>query len=63
MPQIEIILERLGKHIEIKMGIPGMGALTGSGSGKNTPPPKGLADKPPKLSEFFAFAEGFNRSR
>lgn len=56
IPQIDAIRRRLGKNIALKVGIPGLfGGAVGSSS-----PPSPAPDKPPKLSEFMAFANAFN---
>lgn len=54
IPQIDAIRERLGKHIPISMGMPG---IFGGDSDTPTPPSDG---KPPKLSELMNFANAFN---
>lgn len=55
IPQIMAILDEAGENISLKIGIPGIfgGALDTTSS--PTPP-----DKPPKLSEFMAFASAFD---
>jgi hypothetical protein len=55
IPQIDAIRSKLGKHIPIKMGMPG---LFGGALDEPTPAPR--PDKPPKLSEFMNFANMFN---
>lgn len=57
IPQIDAIRARLGKHIPIKMGIPGL--FGNDAANTNTAPPS-RPDKPPKLSEFINFANMFN---
>jgi len=52
--QINKILERLPKHLEIKMGIPGL--FGGGGSVESKPVNPGRA---PKLSEIMNFCGGF----
>jgi len=59
IPQIVTIHKNLGKHIEIKIGFPG---LFGFGMTDASTTPVGLADKPPKLSEIIGFAERFNKT-
>lgn len=56
IPAIQAVLARLNKHVSIKIGIPGIfgGALDTTSSPSTTP------DKPPKLSEFMAFASAFD---
>ena len=56
IPQIMAILDEAGENIGLKIGIPGIfgGALDTIPSSP-TPP-----DKPPKLSEFMAFASAFD---
>jgi len=56
IPQIEAILSELPENIAIKIGMPGIfgGALDNPASASS---PTG---KPPKLSEFMAFANAFN---
>ena len=56
IPAIQAVLARLNKHVSIKIGIPGIfgGALDSTSSPSTTP------DKPPKLSEFMAFASAFD---
>lgn len=56
IPAIEAILSRLNKHISIKIGMPGIfgGVLD------NPAPAPSPTGKPPKLSEFMAFANAFN---
>jgi hypothetical protein len=54
IPQIDAIRARLGKHIPISMGIPGIfGGVTETSTSLSP-------DKPPKLSEFMNFANAFN---
>jgi hypothetical protein len=55
IPQISAIRVRIGKHIPISIGIPGL-----FGGALDTPPPPTPSDKPPKLSEFINFANMFN---
>lgn len=55
IPQIETVLDRLDKHIEIRVGMPGMFG----GTVETSSAPSKLADKPPKLSEFMSFANDF----
>jgi hypothetical protein len=55
IPQIDAIRARLGKHVPISMGIPG---LFGGVLDDSAPSPR--PDKPPKLSEFMNFANMFN---
>lgn len=54
IPQIEAIRSRLGKNISLKIGMPGLfgGALE--------KPIQENDGKPPKLSEFMAFASAFD---
>jgi len=59
IPQIEVIHKNLGKHIEIKMGFPG---LFGIGSVDSDTTSAGFANKPPKLSEIMSFADAFNKT-
>ena len=56
IPQIMAILDEAGENISLKIGIPGIfgGALDTTSSPSTTP------DKPPKLSEFMAFASAFD---
>lgn len=56
IPAIQAVLARLNKHVSIKIGIPGIfgGALDTTSSPSTHP------DKPPKLSEFMAFASAFD---
>jgi len=54
--QLNAILDRLPKHIEISMGIPGM---FGGGGGAVEPEPRPTG-KPPKLSEIVNFCSGFS---
>lgn len=56
IPQIDAIRARLGKHIPISMGIPGLFG----GSVETEAPPSNPSGKPPKLSEFMNFANAFN---
>ena len=55
IPAIEAITGKLGKHIAIKLGVPGLfgGALEKSSSQQGD-------GKPPKLSQFMEFANAFN---
>lgn len=55
IPQIDAIRSRLGKHVALKIGIPGI-----FGGALDNPPPSPTPDRPPKLSEFMAFANAFN---
>ena len=55
IPQIDAIRNRLGKNIAIKIGIPGI-----FGGALDTVPSSHTPDKPPKLSEFMAFANAFD---
>ena len=57
IPQIDAVRSKLGKNIAIKIGIPGIfgGALDTVPTSSPTHP-----DKPPKLSEFMAFASAFD---
>jgi len=59
IPVIESILSRIGKHIEIKVGLPGM--LSGKAIDATPVVPK-TDGKPPKLSEFISFANAFNKN-
>lgn len=56
IPQIMAILDEAGENIGLKIGIPGIfgGALD------TAPPSPTPPDKPPKLSEFMAFASAFD---
>lgn len=54
IPQIDAIRSKLGKNIAIKIGTPG---LFGGALDATPPSPTG---KPPKLSQFMAFANAFN---
>lgn len=56
IPQIEAIRIRLGKHIPIQFGIPGIfgGVLD------NSPSASSPTGKPPKLSEIAAFCSAFD---
>jgi hypothetical protein len=56
IPAIEAIRKKLGKHVEMRMGIPGLFG----GSVETEVPPSNPSDKPPKLSEFLNFANAFN---
>lgn len=59
IPVLNGILTALKKHIEIKVGIPGMfGGLSTHTDDVESPKPTG---KVPKISEFLAFASGFNK--
>lgn len=58
IPQINAIRIRIGKHIPINIGFPGLFAGTEETNNPPTPPPR--PDKPPKLSEFMNFANMFN---
>lgn len=54
LPKIEAYRKSIGRNVSLKMGIPNI---------LSTPAgiqPKGLADKPPKLSQFASFASAFN---
>lgn len=54
IPQIDAILDGAEENIPIKLGLPNM-------FGSSTPlSPAGLADEPPKLSQFAAFANAFS---
>lgn len=55
IPQIDAIRARLGKHIPISMGMPGL-----FGGALDTPTPSSPPDKPPKLSEFMHYASVCN---
>lgn len=56
IPQIIALLNEAEENISIKIGMPGIfgGALD------NSPPASSPTSKPPKLSEFMAFANAFN---
>jgi len=68
--QLNAIFARLPKHIEIKIGIPGMyGGAVNNGdseesnsSGGGTTKGKKSTGKPPKLSEIMSFCGGFGGS-
>jgi hypothetical protein len=55
IPQIEAYRGKLGKNIAIKIGIPNTFEST-----EPPPPPSQNNGKPPKLSQFMAFANAFN---
>ena len=55
IPQIDAVRSKLGKNIAIKIGIPGI-----FGGALDIPSPPTHPDKPPKLSEFMAFASAFD---
>ena len=55
IPAIQAVLARLNKHVSIKIGIPGI-----FGGALDIPSPPTPPDKPPKLSEFMAFASAFD---
>ncbi len=57
IPQIDAVRSKLGKNIGLKIGIPGI-----FGGALDTAPPSTApaSDKPPKLSEFMAFASAFD---
>ncbi len=54
IPQIMAILDGAEENISIKLGIPSMFGGVSSA-------PSGLADEPPKLSQFAAFASAFDK--
>lgn len=53
IPQIIALLDEAGENIAIKIGMP---SIFGGALDKPSHPP----DKPPKLSEFMAFASAFD---
>lgn len=55
IPQIEAIRNKLGKNISLKIGMPGL-----FGGVLEKPPAQKNDGKPPKLSEFMAFASAFD---
>lgn len=55
IPQIMAILDEAGENISLKIGIPGI-----FGGALDIPSPPTPPDKPPKLSEFMAFASAFD---
>ena len=61
IPQIEAVLDKLDRHIEIKIGMPAMG-VGGASVERTESVPHGLADKAPKISDFMMFANEFNRT-
>jgi hypothetical protein len=54
LPQINAIRSRIGKHIPLSMGMPGLFG------GTLEKPIQENDGKPPKLSEFMAFASAFD---
>lgn len=55
IPQIRAILDGANENIAIKIGLPGI-----LGGALDNPAPSPTSNKPPKLSEFMAFANAFN---
>lgn len=61
IPQLNAILDRLPKHLEIKIGVPGIfGFSSGSNKEEVNNFQGNVPDKPPKLSEIAAFCNTFN---
>ena len=58
IPQINAVRNKLGKNIALKVGMPG--GIFGGAIEEAAPSPSGNTGKPPKLSEFMAFANAFN---
>lgn len=56
LPVIEAYRRNFGKNIAMKVGMPGL--LGGISDAASIPSP--TPDKPPKLSQFVAFANAFN---
>lgn len=58
IPQLNAILDRLPKHLSIKLGVPmGTGEAGAAGQGKEQLKSTG---KPPKLSDIAAFCGAFS---
>jgi hypothetical protein len=55
IPVIQAIRKKIGKHIEMTIGIPGL-----FGGALDTPTHPSPSGRPPKLSEFMNLANAFN---